>query len=130
MSEFYTESTWNEIEWGNSYKIVRRSQRRIFRASQQGDNKKVRYLQQRLIRNPHAKLIAIQQITTLNKGKKTAGTDGFIPTTDRIKLILAKKLKINGKAAPIKRVWIPKPGKNEKRPLGTNQQFKTERNKP
>ena len=31
MSKFFNELTWNEIKWGNSYKIVRRLQRRIFR---------------------------------------------------------------------------------------------------
>ena len=118
MSQFFYELTWSMIHWGDQYKHVRRSQRRIFKASQLGDSQKVRYLQQRLIRSPHAKVIAVQQVTTLNKGKKTPGVDGFVPTTDRMKLTLAKNLRINGKASPIKRVWIPKPGKNEKRPLG------------
>lgn len=118
MSKFKTEFTWNEIDWGNSYNIVRRSQRRIFKASKLGDKRTVRQLQQRLIRSKHAKLIAVQQVTTLNKGKKTAGVDGFVPTTPKMKLTLANNLYLNGKASPIKRVWIPKPGKTEKRPLG------------
>ena len=118
MSKFKKELTWNTFDWGNSYKIVRRSQRRIFKASQDNDIKKVRQLQQRLIRSTHAKHIAVQQVTTLNKGKKTPGIDGFIPTTARMKFALAQKLQLNGKASLIKRVWIPKPGKVEKRPLG------------
>lgn len=80
MSEFFSELTWDKIDWGNSYKLVRRSQRRIFKASKLGDIRKTRYLQQRLIRSPHAKLIAVQQVTTLNKGKSTPGVDGFVPT--------------------------------------------------
>jgi RNA-directed DNA polymerase len=118
MSKFFAELTWNDINWGNSYSIVRRSQRRIFKASQLDDKRKVKYLQQRLIRSPHAKVIAVHQITTLNKGKNTPGVDGFVPTTPRMKLTLAKKLHLNGKASPVKRVWIPKPGKADKRPLG------------
>ena len=34
----------------------------------------------------------------------------------RIKL--AKSLKLTGKSQPTRRVWIPKPGRDEKRPLG------------
>lgn len=118
MSKFKDELTWNKIDWGNSYNIVRRSQRRIFKASKLDDIRKVRQLQQRLIRSPHAKLIAVQQVTTLNKGKNTPGIDGFVPTSSSMKLTLAKNLQINGKAALVKRVWIPKSGKENKRPLG------------
>jgi RNA-directed DNA polymerase len=118
MSTFFKELTWDKIKWGNSYKEVRRYQRRIFKASKTGDKQLTWHLQQRLVRNPHAKLIAVHKVTTLNKGKKTAGIDGFIPTTPKKKLVLAKNLHLNGKAMPIKRTWIPKPGKNEKRPLG------------
>nr|AZJ16669.1 putative intron-encoded reverse transcriptase [Seminavis robusta] len=119
MSKFKPELTWNQIEWGNSYKIVRRSQRRIFKASKLGDIRTVRQLQQRLIRSSHAKLIAVQQVTTLNKGNNISGVDGFIPTNSSMKLTLAKNLRLNGKASFIRRSWIPKPGKTtEKRPLG------------
>lgn len=75
MSKFDKELTWNTIRWGNSYDEVRRLQRRIFKASQSNDIKMVKHLQQRLIRSTHAKLIATQQVTTLNKGKNTAGVD-------------------------------------------------------
>jgi group II intron reverse transcriptase/maturase len=118
MSKFFTEFTWNKINWGDSYDKVRRTQRRIFKASQLGDKRKVRYLQQRLIRSPYAKVIAVQQVTTLNNGKNTPGVDGFVATTPRMKLTLAKNLRLNGKASFVKRVWIPKPEKTEKRPLG------------
>lgn len=118
MSKFFKELTWNDIKWGNSYKIIRRLQRRIFKASQENNKKLVRHLQQNLIRSPHAKLIAVHKVTTLNKGKNTPGVDGIIPTTPRMKLNLASNLHLNGKASLVKRVWIPKPGKTEKRPLG------------
>jgi RNA-directed DNA polymerase len=75
-------------------------------------------VQQNLIRSPYAKVIAVQQVTTLNKGKNTPGVGGFVPTTPPMKLTLAKNLHLNGKASLVKRVWIPKPGKIEKRPLG------------
>jgi len=118
MSKFFSELTWNKIKWGDSYDKVRRLQRRIFKASKLGDKRKVWHLQQNLIRSPHAKLIATQQVTTLNKGKSTPGVDSFIPTTPRMKLNLAKNLHLNGKASSVKRVWIQKQGKIGKRPLG------------
>lgn len=118
MSKFLDELTWDKIKWGNSYKEVRRYQGRIFKASKKGDKKLVQHLQQRLIRNPHAKLVATHKVTTLNKGKQSPGVDGFVPKTPKKKLILAKNLHLNGKAAHVKRVWIAKPGKTEKRPLG------------
>ena len=118
MSKFFNELTWNNIKWGDSQKKVRRLQRRIFKASQLCDSSKVWHLQQSLIRSPHAKLVATQRVTTLNKGKNTPGIGGFIPTTPGMKLKLAKNLNLNGKASLVKRVWIPKPGKTEKRPLG------------
>ncbi len=117
MSKFFTELTWNNINWGNSYNKVRRSQRRIFKASLINDIRKVRYLQQRLIRSPYAKVIAVQQVTTLIKDKNIRSMDDFVPIPPNLKLTLAKKLHLNGKAYCMKRVWISKPGKVEKRPL-------------
>lgn len=118
MSEFFSELTWNEIKWGDSFKEVRRLQRRIFKASENNDTKLVWHLQQRLIRNSHAKLIAVYTVTTISKGKNITGVDGIISTSLGMKIKLAKKLHLNGKANLVKRVWIPKPGKTKKRPSG------------
>lgn len=118
MSQFFSELTWNKIDWGNSNNYVRRSQRRIFKASKTGDIKKVKQLQQRLIRSPHAKLIAIQRVTTFNKGKNSPGIEKFVATTSSMKLTLAKNLHLNGKAPLVNRVWISKAVKVEKRLLG------------
>lgn len=118
MSKLLTELTWDRIDWLQANKEVRRLQRRIYKASLKGDIHTCQQLQQRLIRNPYAKLIAVQQGTTLNKGKDTPGVDSYIATSKSMKLKLAKNLRINGKASPVRRVWIPKPGKDEKRPLG------------
>jgi len=93
-------------------------QHRIFRAKRHGLNKTVVGLQIKLIKSIDAKLIAVLQVTTYNKGRKTAGIDKQIITTAEMKLNMALKLDLDGKAKPIRRVWIPKPGKTEKRPLG------------
>jgi RNA-directed DNA polymerase len=118
MSKFLSELTWDNINWGDSHNKVRRFQRRIFKASQLGDKKKVWHLQQSLIRSPYAKLVATQRVTTLNKVNNPQGVDDILPTTSRMKMNLAKNLRLNGKASLVKRVSIPKSGKTEKRPLG------------
>ena len=53
-----------------------------------------------------------------NQGKKTAGVDGVKTLTPTERFELISNLKINGKSSPTRRVWIPKPGKDERRPLG------------
>jgi len=62
--------------------------------------------------------MAVRQVTTLNKGKRTAGIDRRIANTPKSKLRLTQNLSLNGTALPIRRVWISKPGKWEMRPLG------------
>jgi RNA-directed DNA polymerase len=110
--------TWDKVSWTFSYKHVRRIQRRIFKASRSGDIYTVQFLQKLLLKNPHAKLIAVHQVTTFNKGKSTKGIDGYRATTSEAKLEMARNLCINGKANLVRKVWISKPGKTEKRPLG------------
>lgn len=109
---------WSTVNWALVYKRVRRIQRRIYKARLGGNLSKVHYLQKILISSLDAKLVATHQVTTLNKGKKTAGVDKQIFVKDSEKLHLALNLSLNGKACPIRRVWIPKPGKDERRPLG------------
>jgi RNA-directed DNA polymerase len=121
MSEtinYFNGLTWDKVVWSDSYNKVRRIQKRIFKASQSNDTKQMWFLQKLLLRNPHAKLIAVHSVTTLNKGRKTAGVDKQIVTSAEEKIQMASNLRINGKANLVQRVWIPKPGKTEKRPLG------------
>ena len=93
-------------------------QKRIYRASKRGDKLAVRKLQKLLSRSWYARLLATRQVTQDNQGKKTAGVDGIKFLTPKQRLHLAKSLKLDGFAMPTRRVWIPKPGGNEKRPLG------------
>jgi RNA-directed DNA polymerase len=79
---------------------------------------RVYFLQQLLIHSKSAKLVATHRVTTLNKGKRTAGIDKVVILQPQDKLQLAMTLKLDGQASPIRRVWLPKPGKTEKRPLG------------
>lgn len=102
--------TWNAIDWGKTYKNVRRIQFRIYKAKKNGNIKQVYWLQNYLIKSKAAKLVAVRQVTTLNKGNKTAGVDTIDFTTPEDKLQLALRLDLNGKALPIRRVWIPTSG--------------------
>ena len=49
---------------------------------------------------------------------KTAGIDGVKSLSPHARLVLVTQLKVTGKPKPTRRVWIDKPGKVEKRPLG------------
>jgi RNA-directed DNA polymerase len=111
---------WNTVRWTLVKRRVRRIQRRIYRSARLGHKSRVQWLQNLLINSIDAKLLAVQQVTTLNRGKRSAGIDGIKGQnlTDKEKLALIRSLHLDGKASPIRRVWIPKPGKTEKRPLG------------
>jgi RNA-directed DNA polymerase len=87
-------------------------------AKRKGLQKTVSGLQIRLINSLDAKLLSVLQVTTLNKGRKTGGIDKQIIVNPSDKLKMAYTLRLDDKAKPIRRVWIPKPGKAQKRPLG------------
>jgi RNA-directed DNA polymerase len=109
---------WHTIRWAKIERKVCKRQKRIYRAAQRGDHRQVRRLQKLLLRSHHAKLLAVRQVTQDNRGKKTPGVDGLAALTPAARLALANTLPLNGAAAPVRRVYIPKPGTDEQRPLG------------
>jgi RNA-directed DNA polymerase len=109
---------WDEISWKHVNRKVSLLQERIFKASKNGNISNAKYLQSVLVKLPEAKLIAVRRVTTENKGRTTGGVDKQIITTASEKLKLTRQLTIDGKANPIRRVWIPKAGKATPRPLG------------
>ena len=111
-------NTWEEINWKTVEFQVFKLQKRIYRASLQGDKKLVRKLQHMMVSSYYVKLLAIRKVTQENKGKKTAGIDGIKSLKPAERMELNKNLKLDGKSQPTRRVWIPKPGKKERRPLG------------
>ena len=109
---------WDDINWRKVERYVFKLQKRIYAASRRGDVKQVRKLQKTLIRSWSNKVLAVRRVTQDNRGKKTAGVDGIKSLSPEARMNLIGKLKLTGKSKPTRRVWIPKPGKNEKRPLG------------
>ncbi len=65
-----------------------------------------------------ARAISVRRVTQDNQGKKTAGVDGIKALTPKQRLTLINKIALGSKVKPTRRVWIPKPGTEEKRPLG------------
>lgn len=108
---------WNTIPWRKLECRVFKLQKRIFQASQRGDVKAVRKLQKTLMRSWSAKAIAIRKVSQDNQGKKTAGVDGVKSLTPKARLSLIFNLKLTNQVKATRRVWIPKPGTSEKRPL-------------
>ncbi|GHT91848.1 hypothetical protein FACS1894122_04860 [Alphaproteobacteria bacterium] len=70
------------------------------------------------MKSKSAKLLAVRRVTQVNKGKKTAGIDGVKSLSPTQRLKLANELNLNEKSKSVRRIWIPKPEKTEKRPLG------------
>ena len=109
---------WNTIAWKQVERSVFKLQKRIYQAEQRGDVKTVRTLQRLLMKSRSTKLLAVRRVTQDNQGKKTAGIDGVKSLTPTQRLALVDNLKITEKSKPVRRVWIPKPGSDEHRPLG------------
>jgi RNA-directed DNA polymerase len=109
---------WRSIDWRKLERRVYKLQKRIYRASQRGDVKALRRLQKMLMKSWSARVLAVRRVSQDNTGKKTAGVDGVKSLTPKQRLNLVNQLNLGTKVSPTRRVWIPKPGTEEKRPLG------------
>ncbi|NRT25880.1 RNA-directed DNA polymerase [Clostridium beijerinckii] len=88
------------------------------RQQKNGDNNKAKRLQYLLTHSFSAKAYAVRKVTT-NKRKNTSGVDKklWYTSASKMKAVLSLTDK-NYKAKPLKRVYIEKKGKKQKRPLG------------
>ena len=111
-------TSWSDIPWPQVEARVHALQRRIYRAEQDGNRRKVRSLQRLLLRSTSAKLLAVRRVTQDNQGKKTPGVDGIVFLEPAERLAVATDLRLDQEPQPVRRIWIPKPGTEEKRPLG------------
>jgi RNA-directed DNA polymerase len=109
---------WQDIPWPQVERDVHTLQRRIYRTSQKGDRRLVHRLQRLLMSSWSAKCLAVRQVTQDNQGKRTPGIDGIAALSPEERMDLLSVLSLDAKPQPVRRVWIPKPGTDEKRPLG------------
>jgi RNA-directed DNA polymerase len=109
---------WQDLPWKKFERAVFKLQKRIYQASKRGDTQAVHKLQCLLVNSWSAKCLAVRRVTQDNRGKNTAGIDGIKSLKPKERLQLAEKLELPDTASPVRRIWIPKPGKSEKRPLG------------
>ena len=118
MSESATATyEWNQLPWRKLEVAVFKLERRIYKASQVGDIRRVHRLQNLLLKSRAATLLAVRRVTQDNQGKNTAGIDGIKSLTPHQRCALAAHLGMLPIGRPTRRVWIPKPGKEDKRPL-------------
>lgn len=111
-------SRWKDIDWTYVKSKVFKWQQEIYIASKANNIKQVRMVQHKLLASREGKLLAVRIVTQDNTGKVTAGVDGVKSLTPSQRISLAGQLRIVTKAMPLRRVWIPKPGTTDKRPLG------------
>src|SRR5436305_7505920 len=110
---------WNALPWRKFEQHVYRIQKRIYQARKRGKTRTVQKLQKLLMKSEAARLLAVRRVTQDNQGKKTAGVDGVKSVTPSHRLDLAKQIHPkhwkDQKTKPVRRVWIPKPGKKDER---------------
>lgn len=109
---------WQAVTWPELEARVFHKQRVIHKAFKQGNETRGHRLQIRLMRSRDAKLLAVFYATDPTKGADTPGIDGQRSPSDSAKWQLAETIRWEMKPSPVRRVLIPKPGKNEFRPLG------------
>src|SRR5438067_9432991 len=111
----------NSLPWGSLEQQVVRMQKQISQASQRGDKQAVHHLQQQLMEAEAARLLAVRRVTEENQGKDTAGVDGVKSLGPKERLTMASAIHPKNwnhqPSMPVRRVWVPKRGTVERRPL-------------
>jgi RNA-directed DNA polymerase len=108
---------WKKIDWKRAEETVNRIQIRIVKAVESGKNGLVKRLQYLLAHSFFAKALAIKRVTS-SHGKSTPGVDGVVWKTPEEKFEAISRLNNVGyQPKALRRVYIEKPGKKEKRPL-------------
>ena len=117
---------WNNVNWRKVNRTVRNLRQRIFRATQEGNLKKVRGLQRLLMQSYSNAVTSVRRVTQINQGKNTPGVDKLVIKTSETRGTLVDILLkfIPWKPYPTRRVYIPK-SNGKKRPLGIPMVYST-----
>jgi RNA-directed DNA polymerase len=109
---------WHAITWRHVHRTVKNLRQRIFRASRDGDLRRVRSLQRLMLKSRANVLESVRRVTQVNHGKSTPGIDHVVVTTPEERGALCYQLSALDlhKAHPVRRVYIPK--RKGTRPLG------------
>lgn len=110
---------WAAADKAEAERIVRNLRQRIFRATSEGDLKKVRSLQKLMLRSRSNAIQSVARVTQQNQGKDTPGVDRVVVKTDpaRGRLVDVLTKCHSWHARPARRVYIPK-ANGKLRPLG------------
>jgi RNA-directed DNA polymerase len=103
--------SWQKLPWKKFRRNLFRLQVRVFKAVARGDKRTARSLQKLILKSSAAILLAIRQVTQLNKGKKTAGVDGKASLNFEERFALSTELKANAntwKHSKLREIPIPK----------------------
>ena len=113
------QTNWNAISWRKANRTVRNLRHRIFRATQEGNQKKVRSLQKLMLKSYSNRLVSVRRVAQINAGKHTPGVDKLVIKTPEARGRMVDRLAHYSlwKAKPVRRVYIPK-ANNTRRPIG------------
>jgi RNA-directed DNA polymerase len=115
----FAPTVWSQVDWKQAARRVQNLRLRICRAAKAPRWKQVRNLTKRLLRSYANRLVSVRRITQVNRGRQTPGIDGEGRTTpeERAKLVDDLRQSQPWRAAPVRRVYIPK-ANGQQRPLG------------
>ena len=109
---------WKQINWEQAETYINRLQIRIVKAVKENKWRLVKRLQYLITHSFYGKAVAVRRVIS-NKGKNTPGIDGIVWKTDKEKEEAIRTLETKGyRASALRRIYIEKFGKKEKRPLG------------
>src|SRR5260370_24266945 len=113
------QTDWNAIDWRQANRNVRNLRHRIFRATQEGNGKKVHSLQKLMMRSYSNRLVSVSRVAQINTGKNMPGIHKVAlktPSANAATVDLLNRY-TPSKAQPVRRMYIPKSSK-KLRPVG------------